>query len=450
MFNTNKHSIMKKLALILFFIFMPIAYPSQALAPFEFKNIQVFDIENGTAKIKWSTPSQRTRGMIYFGESPDNLNRYTGYSLYDYYHEAVLSSLLKNKTYYFKIAATDMSENQEESFLQSFSTKGMKKDDLVKPQFIEQKITQITNSAVAIFWTTNEETNAVVYYGAEEEGLKKSAGFKSLQKEHELFIYKLKSGIRYNLRITAKDRAGNEINGKFFTFSTSDYAGSGPDLSIYNIKPLSFNEDLIFSRRAAIAFETNLIAKSAIQYGTAPGKYKNKIVVSELRNKNHQITLSDLEPDTTYYYKITAYDSFSGKKTTTSEMSFTTESLRKKLADGSLVKSSGYKVYIINGNEKFWIETAEVFNKLGYKWDWIVRIDDAVLREYKEGASIKKTSAHPDGTLVKYSNSNAVYLLENKKKRPFSSAESFVRNGYSWDRIIIIPKGEKYSTGEYL
>ena len=441
---------MKKFALILFFIFMPMAYPSQALASFEFGNIQVSDIENGAAKIKWSTPNQRTRGIIYFGESPDNLDRYAGYSLYDYYHETVLSGLLKNKTYYFKITATDMSENQRESFLQSFSTKGMKKDDLVKPQFIEQKIPQVTNNAVAIFWTTNEETSAVVYYGEEKEGLKKSAGFKGFQKEHELFIYKLKPGTRYNLRITAKDRAGNEINGKFFTFNTNDYAGNGPDLSVYNIKPLSFSEELIFARRAVIMFETNLIAKSIIQYGIAPGKYKYKIVVSESRSRNHQITLPDLEPNTAYYYKITAHDSFNGKKAVASEMSFTTGSLKKKLADGLPVKDSGYKVYVISGNEKLWIETADVFSKLGYKWDWIARVDDAVLREYKEGAGIKKANTHPDGTLVKYSNSNAVYLLEGKKKRPFSSAESFVRKGYSWDRIITIPKSEKYKDGEYL
>lgn len=441
---------MKKFALILFFIFMPLAYPLQAAASFEFRNIQVSDIENGSAKIKWSTLNQQTKGIIYFGESPDNLNRYTGYSLYDYHHEIVLSGLLKNKTYYFKIAATDISENRKESFLQNFSTKGMKKDDLVKPQFMEQKILQITNNAAAIFWTTNEETSAVVYYGTEKEGFKKSAGFKGLQKEHELLIYKLKSGTKYNLRITAKDRAGNEINGKFFTFNTGDYEGNGPDLSIYNIKPLSFDKELIFSRRAVIAFKTNLIAKSVIQYGIAPGKYKYKIVVSELRNQNHQITLTDLEPDTTYYYKITAYDSFNGKKIATSEMSFITGSLKKKLTDGSLAKDSGYKVYVINGNEKFWIETAEVFNKLGYKWDWIMKVDDAVLREYKEGAGIKKTNIHPDGTLVKYSNSDAVYLLENKKKRPFSSAESFLKNGYSWDKIIVIPASEKYNTGEYL
>ncbi len=450
MFNTSKHNIMKKLALILFFIFMPMAYPSQASASFEFKNIQVSDIENGTAKIKWSTPDQRTRGAVYFGESPDNLNRYTGYSLYDYYHETALSSLLKNKTYYFKIVATDILENEEESFLQSFSTKGMKKDDLIKPQFQEQKIMQITNNAVAIFWATNEETNAVVYYGTEKDGLKQSAGFGGFQKEHELFIYKLKPGTRYNLRINAKDREGNEISGQFFTFNTNDYAGSGPDLSIYNIKPLSFNEELIFARRAVIMFETNLIAKSIIQYGNAPGKYKYKIVVSEFRNQKHQITLPDLEPDTTYYYKITAYDSFNGKKAITSEMSFTTGSLKKKLANGSLAKDSGYKVYVISGNEKLWIETAEIFNKLGYKWGWIVRVDDAILREYKEGASIKKTSTHPDGTLVKYPNSGAVYLLENKKKRPFSSEESFLKRGYGWDKIITIPASEKYKIGEYL
>ncbi|MCK4891568.1 MAG: fibronectin type III domain-containing protein, partial [Candidatus Pacebacteria bacterium] len=187
-----------------------------------------------------------------------------------------------------------------------------------------------------------------------------------------------------------------------------------------------------------------------IKYGTAPGKYKYKTVVSKSRQLDHQAVLTSLEPDTTYYYKITADSSFYKKKKITSEMTFKTKPLAKKIPNGSLVKGSGYKVYVISGNEKLWIESADVFNKLGYGWDWIQTIDNVFLNEYKEGKSIKKTTSHSDGTLIKYSDSHAVYLIENRKKRPFSSAEVFIRKGYDWNRIITISKKEKYKTGEYL
>ena len=442
--------ILIKVALIVAVIFFSTDCDHQGMAFSEFKNIEVYNIENGTAKIKWFTPNWQTKGIIHFGENPNDLDRYTGYSLYNYYHETSLSGLKKNKTYYFKIVAIDKLENQEESFLQSFSTKNMEKEELIKPRFEEQKILQVINNAVAVSWITNEEARAVIYYGDEENNLKKTAKIKSFQKEHELLIHKLKPGTKYYLKIIAEDKSGNKTTSRRLTFNTNAYEGGSPDLSVSNIKPLSHDDELIFSRRATIDFRTNLIAKSLIQYGVASGKYKYKETVSKSRKLNHQITLTGLEPDTVYYYKITAYDSFNRKKKITSERTFITGSLKKKISGGSLVKGSGYKVYIINNNEKFWIENADVFSGLGYEWDWIQKIEDVFLNEYREGKSIKNSKYHPDGTLIKYPDSSAVYLLENRKKRPFSSAESFLKKGYSWNRIMIISKKEKYRTGKYL
>ena len=421
----------------------------EVLAEVKFSNIKVYDIENGTAKLKWATRGQLTKGMVYFGNNPNNLDRWTGYSAYDYYHKVALTGLKKNKTYYYKIVAIDKFQNETEAFIQSFSTKSMKREETVKPEFKEQKILQVTNSAVALAWTTNEKTNAVVYYGVDPNNLKKTAKHKSYKKEHELLIHKLKPGKKYYLKITAKDKSGNKSS-KFLRFNTHDYKDAVHKLTISNVAPLSFDEKMIFSRKAVIEWRTNLVSKSAISYGVKPGKYKKKATVSKSRRFKHQIVLSDLEPNTAYYYKISAYDSLHKKKATLKEMSFTTRPLRKYYRDGSLVRGSDYKVYVINGNNKLWIKTAGVFMGLGYKWDWIEKADDVFLKEYSEGKSVTKTKKHPNGTLIKYAHSAAVYLLENGRKRPFSSADSFIGKGYSWDRIITISKKEKYKTGEYL
>ncbi len=437
---------MKKLVIISVIIFVSVVCSFQAQAFVEFKNIEVYNIENGTAKIKWFTPDRQTKGTVYFGEDPNNLDRYTGYSLYNYYHETILSGLKKNKTYYFKITATDRSGNQEESFLQSFSTKNMKKEELVKPRFEEEKILQTINNAVAIYWKTNEETRAIVYYGDEDNSLKKAAKFKSFQREHELLIHRLKPGTKYYLKIVAEDRSGNKTNGKLFIFNTSDYSGASPDLSISNISPLSFDEELIFSRKIVIKFRTNLVAKSTIQYGTISGKYKKKEIVSKSLQRDHQIILRGLDPETTYYYRIIANGSFNKKKKVTLEMTFTTKTFQKRFTNGSLVKGSGYKVYFINGNEKFWIESADVFNGLGYSWSWIQETENSVLNKYKEGKSIKSSRSHPNGSLIKYSDSHTVYLIENRKKRPFSSAESFLKKGKIFtDKVKAIELPQLYA-----
>ena len=94
---------------------------------------------------------------------------------------------------------------------------------------------------------------------------------------------------------------------------------------------------------------------------------------------------------------------FPEEKLETGELIIKTRALKKYLVNGSLIKGSGYKVYTISGNEKFWIENPTVFNGLGYKWNWIKTIDDTLLNEYIEGSSISTIKKHPNGTLIKYS-----------------------------------------------
>ena len=229
--------ILTKIALVIAVIFFSAGYGYQAMSFAEFKNIEVYDIENGVAKIKWFTPNWQTKGIVYFGESSDNLNRYTGYSLYNYYHEAILTGLRKNKKYYFKIVAIDRLNNEKESFIQSFSTKGMKKDDFTKPEFKEQRILQTINNAVALSWTTDEKTNAVVYYGIVGKDLNKTARVKSFKKEHELLIYNLKSGTRYNLKIVAKNKAGNKVSGKYLAdLSKKEECNPNPNEDLLRIR----------------------------------------------------------------------------------------------------------------------------------------------------------------------------------------------------------------------
>ena len=435
------------LIISIFFVYGPQTFASNDI---EFKNIEVLDIEDGKATIKWFTTSS-TKGVIYFGKSPDDLDRSIGYSRYERRHEVILSGLEKKKKYYYKIVAVDLAQNQKEAYIQSFSTKDMKRKELIKPIFLEQKVLQTTSNAVALFWKTNEETNAVISYWIDSAGINKAKKkvIKKYSIDHESFVLGLKAGKKYYLKIEAKDRSGNRSS-KYFTVNTFNYNDKDLKLKISRIEPLSYDMNNIFSRRAVIDFRTNLVTKVYIKYGTTPGKYNKRSIISKLTSLDHQIVLSDLKPETTYYYRIVASKGLYNKSLTSGEMSFITTSLKGELRSGSLVKGSDYKVYVISGDKKRWIESADMFNKLGYKWDWIKQVHNAILGGYEDGKSIKTAKKHLDGTLVKYSNSYAVYLIDNGKIRPFSSAEAFVKNGYSWDRIITIPKREKYKMGEYL
>jgi len=106
------------------------------------------------------------------------------------------------------------------------------------------------------------------------------------------------------------------------------------------------------------------------------------------------------------------------------------------LETGSLVKTlSSSKVYIIVSGKKHWVTSEYLFNGLGYSWHNIKNISDTDLNSYTTGKDIT-TLNHPEGSLIKYGNYPTVYLIENDTKRAFASESAFLGRGYHWNQII--------------
>ncbi len=110
------------------------------------------------------------------------------------------------------------------------------------------------------------------------------------------------------------------------------------------------------------------------------------------------------------------------------------------------------KVYIIVGEQKYWIADETVFTKLGYKWHWVEDVDERVLNAYTTGVEIIDTSMHPAFTLLKYADGPQVYRIEPNDegkiwKRYIPSESVFEKLGYRWDRIVTIPLKEVYPDG---
>jgi hypothetical protein len=119
-------------------------------------------------------------------------------------------------------------------------------------------------------------------------------------------------------------------------------------------------------------------------------------------------------------------------------------------SNGSLLRSiDGEKVYLIENNKKRWITSAAVFISNGYKWEDISQITDEELNSYLEGENISNSNLKPDGSLLKGSDPK-VYLIENGKKRWITSAEIFILKGYDWNKVILVSDSELglYKDGE--
>ena len=318
-----------------------------------------------------------------------------------------------------------------------------------KPEFVQVDFPQITNNAVTVRWKTDRKTNATLSYRSAKDKKDKVVKYKTYEENHIIYLYKLTPETGYNLTLTAKDKNG-ATSTRFLAFSTLGNEKAVSKLIVSNVRPNGTDDKTVSSRSATISWKTNLMAKTRISYGTSPGKYDHKIGVSKSRQFNHRVELTGLAPNTTYYFKISAYGALYNKEIKTTEMSFTTKPISRPLLNGSIVKGSDYKVYVINNGKKFWIKNPAIFTSLGYKWNWIVTVEDVVLAGYPDGKTVGSSSKRPDGTVVKYNDSNTVYLLDGGKKRPFASPSAFLSRGYNWNKIIIIPNYENYPTGDYL
>lgn len=117
---------------------------------------------------------------------------------------------------------------------------------------------------------------------------------------------------------------------------------------------------------------------------------------------------------------------------TTTPDNTTTTTTKTDLPDGTLVKMpDDPKVYVIKDGEKVWIQTAEQFKALGYKWQDIKVVSSEKMKDYKD-----KTPAK--ATIVKSKQDRKVYRLENGRLIWVPSVAAFNAQGLKWDEVTEI------------
>ncbi|MDQ5938609.1 MAG: hypothetical protein QG642_299 [Patescibacteria group bacterium] len=302
-------------------------------------NIRVSNPRNGMIDLSWYT-TQSSKGSVQYGLSADNLNFTMGYGAYDYDHKSVLTGLVKDKTYFYKITAEDASGHKVETYIQSFSTKNM--TDNRRPTITEYKVLQTTANAVAITWTTDEITKGKITYWEMEQTKRSSVTYNSYVTSHINYIYKLKANTRYAAEVTAIDKDKN-IETKYLVFTTSYGTQNGSNLAISNIKPLQLDVNRINDTSALLSWSTNYVTNSTIYYGTKSTSLNKKIVASATPKYEHEILLTNLTPNTTYYYKIVVEKGLYNKRVEATGHSFMTLPKQKNVT--TIAQVAGDKIY---------------------------------------------------------------------------------------------------------
>lgn len=102
--------------------------------------------------------------------------------------------------------------------------------------------------------------------------------------------------------------------------------------------------------------------------------------------------------------------------------------------NGMLVKSSGPEVYLIQNNQKRWIQNEAIFNSYSFSWDKIVSVSSQELLSYSQTDNLPPFP-FKNGSLIK-GEGPEVYIVDSNTIRWITSPEIFTKNGYQWSSIV--------------
>jgi hypothetical protein len=158
-----------------------------------------------------------------------------------------------------------------------------------------------TSTTATIAWNTNEPADSTVYYGTDEAALTPTTTDTDLVTEHSVKLTGLDSETKYYYKVESKDEAGNKGESSVFSFMTE----------IKDTFPPVIKDDVaskdITKNSAVITWSTNENSDSRVKYGTSKENL-DQAVHNATMTKDHQVALTGLSPDTTYYYQVNSTD----------------------------------------------------------------------------------------------------------------------------------------------
>jgi len=422
-----------------FLILTILLWPTFSLAQnLEIKNIRVAIVEE-VVVISWDT-NIASQYRLDYGLTTDYDQHVSNAGVYRTDHRVEIRGLEEKKLYHYKITAIIPGESVS-TFDAAFKTDELK--DNTTPKISDVSVVFITSETITLQWTTNEKTKGKVFYGKTDTyGKTASTG---LNTRHDVTISKLTPGAIYHINIEAEDQDKNKARWYDFTVRTQAYKSiENEDLQVLDIRPSTSGDLRIGTDQVTISWRTNKLANGSYAYSTRADRLGSfKEIKDVFRNFSHEVTVTKLKPDTTYYFQVSSKDIF-GKTTKSQIFSVKTYALPKVLGDkiintadinARLIKDvNTSRIYYLyknsdNSKSKIYISSPTIFNSYASnRWADVVTVSHTVATGYQ------------DVRLIKEFNSPAVYLLEDGTKRPFVNAKAFETGGYRWSDIKLVNK----------
>jgi|GEM_PF-1705870 len=313
------------------------------------------------ATMEWKT-DENTIGDVYIATTTDTLYNIVSDEVFKTGHNVTLVNLEPGTEYVYFVGATDASGNiavAGDSTAPVFDGRGafLKLAGgwarLAQPArgglFTTAVAADVTNPAITgapkilgtstatatIGWSTDEVSNSVVRFMESSEGGGKLARTGDIRADliargrvvtqtenvtaHQVTVTQLKAGTRYVLHVASTDPAGNGE-----TISDVVYVNTPQEA---DLTPPAIVEGSIQTfqtqTQAVVRWETDELSDSRVDYGDRADSLKLSRVVPD-PTQNHQVVLTNLTPDKTYFFKVFSTDARGNGPTASAVASFKT------------------------------------------------------------------------------------------------------------------------------
>jgi phosphodiesterase/alkaline phosphatase D-like protein len=167
----------------------------------------------------------------------------------------------------------------------------------------------VTPNSAMIYWRTDDVAASDVKYGLDQNNPDKRAYERGGAREHTAELTDLEAGKTYYYQILRRD-GSVRTSGQFSTPTSNAGNSTMPSTSgsqtSSNTATVNVNKgpvpQYVNQNTAIISWQTDKQSSSTVKYGTDP----NNLSQTATGNwgSNHQVRIQNLQPSTTYYYRV--------------------------------------------------------------------------------------------------------------------------------------------------
>ena len=285
-------------------------------APPVISNVRVLGITDTSALVSWSTNEDSDSAVEYgltsaYGSLTQDLSFVTS-------HSVTLKSLRPSTNYHFRVRSADRAGNPP-AFSSDYVFITAATPDTTPPMISDVRVQGITDKIAVVSWSTNEPGDSAVPFGKTATyGLKATDPAYLLK--HSVVLSGLAPSTLYHFRVESKDSTGNgPAVSEDMTFTTLDAPDILPPV-ISNVRVTGITGWL-----AVVSWETSEPASGVVEYGntTAYGSTVQSSAFSIL----HELTLTGLQPMTTYHFRVKSTDASGNGPSVSEDFGFSTSAL---------------------------------------------------------------------------------------------------------------------------